>query len=710
MRVHELAKKTGVSSKELIAELAKKGSKVKSHMSLIEEDILEAFLNKKTVSKKEELKVKKKTSEKKASSKPTKKEKPAIQSVPEKKKEIFVKVSSEPEVVAEEKSEEEKITEPTKTEKASSEKAVSSAKEIKIRFPITVGDLSSAIGRKIPEVIKELMSIGIFANVNQLLNEEIVYAFAEKIGIKIEKVKDETEDISLLDNEDEVKAVSRPPVVTMMGHVDHGKTSLLDAIRQTNVAAREKGAITQHMGAYGVDIAGKGHVTFLDTPGHEAFTAMRARGANATDIVVLVVAADDGVMPQTIEAIDHAREAGCPIVVAINKSDLQTANPDKVMGALQKLDLMPEEWGGKTICVKVSAKTGEGIDKLLEMLLLEAEILELKANPDRLALGIIIESHVSRGSGPVATVIVQKGTLKQGEMIVSGPFMGRVRSMKNDRGKTVREVGPSYSVEMSGLNGVTEAGDMFYIVKDEQTARKITEKKRLELRERQMRGVEKHMSLENLYEKISKGSFKELKVILKTDNQGSLEALKQSLEKLSTDQCCIHVIHGGVGGINESDVMLAAASDAIIIGFHIKTDAKAQVLGEEQGVDIRLYNIIYEVVENVRQAMEGILEPDLTEIIEGKAKVRQVFESSKVGTIGGSIVIKGKIQRQYRVRLIRNNVVLHDGKLASLKRFKDDIREAAEGYEFGFSLEKYTDLREGDILEAYRIEKTAAKL
>ncbi len=586
-------------------------------------------------------------------------------------------------------------------------------KSFTIRFPITVGNLSTQLNIRIPDLIKTLMGIGIFANVNQLLNEDIVLALAGKLGIAIEKEADpELERVihGVEEGEDTKLFKPRPPVVTMMGHVDHGKTSLLDAIRKTNVAAKEAGLITQHIGAYGVDIPNRGHVTFLDTPGHEAFTAMRARGANVTDVVVLVVAADDGVMPQTVEAVDHAREAGCPIVVAVNKSDLPTANPQKVMTGLQKMGLMPEEWGGKTICVKVSAKTGKGIEELLEMLLLEAEVLELKANADRPAIGTVIESHLSKGSGPVASVIVQKGTLRMGDMVVCGPYMGRVRSLRNDRGKSVKEAGPSYAAELSGLGGVPEAGETFLVVADEKTARKITDQRLLERREREMRGAPKHLSLEDLYHRISKGNFKELKLIIKADVQGSVEALAQSLEKNSTDKCRVHVIHGGVGGVNESDIMLAAASDAIIIGFHVKPDQKAQDLGEKEGVDTRFYNIIYEAVEDVRKAMEGLLEPTFKEVVEGRVELRKIFQSSKVGAIGGGFVMKGKVVRVNRVRLIRSNVVLFDGKLASLKRFKDDVRDVQQGYECGLSLEGFNDLREGDIVESYRLEKALATL
>ncbi|OQA58326.1 MAG: Translation initiation factor IF-2 [Candidatus Omnitrophica bacterium ADurb.Bin277] len=583
---------------------------------------------------------------------------------------------------------------------------------IEIRFPVTVGDLAQKMSKKVSEVIKTLMGLGIFANVNQLLNEEIVFALADAAGVSICKKEDETvEKVQKTDEGDDPSRLKlRPPVVTMMGHVDHGKTSLLDSIRSTNVAAREKGFITQHIGAYGVDIPGRGHVTFLDTPGHEAFTAMRARGANVTDIVILVVAGDDGVMPQTVEAIHHAREAGCPIIVAINKCDLPAANPQQVMGELQKQDLVPEEWGGKTICMKVSAKNGKGIPELLEMLLLQAEIMELKANPDCPAVCTVVESHLSRGSGPIATVIVRKGTLRAGDIVVAGSYMGRVRVMKNDRGKAVREAKPAYAVELSGLNGVPEAGETVYAVKDEKTARRITEQKILEIRERQMRGATKHMSLENLYSKISEGSFKELKLIVKADVQGSVEALTQSLEKLTTEKCQLHVIHGAVGGINESDVMLAAASDAIVIGFHVKSDPKAMNLAEKEGVDIRFYGIIYDAVEKIRKAMEGILEPDLEEVTEGKAQIRQIFKSSKVGTIGGARVIKGRLVRHRNARVVRNNVVVFDGKFSALKHFKDDVKEVAEGHECGISFVGFNDLREGDIVECYRIDKIAATL
>lgn len=706
MRVHEIAKELECQSKDLIAEIQALGGAVKNHMSQVDEKILVSLREKR---KSKAPAVESKAEPKNEAPAPV----PAAKKVKEvKKTEAVPEKVSQPAPVAPPKIQERPVPEaPAKPVPAPvSQPAAKPAKLI--RFPIMVGSLASELNIRIPELIKALMGMGIFANVNQLLNEEIGIKLGHKLGIPIEKIEDETEKIiAEIDTVEEKKLLKpRPPVVTMMGHVDHGKTSLLDAIRKTKVAASEKGFITQHIGAYGVDIPGRGHVTFLDTPGHEAFTAMRARGANVTDVVVLVVAADDGIMPQTIEAAAHAREAGCPIVVAINKSDLPSANPQKVLTGLQRIDLVPEEWGGKTICVKVSAKTGQGIEQLLELLLLEAEVLELKANPDRKATGIVIEGHLSKGSGPVATVIVQKGTLKVGDILVCGAWMGRVKSLRNDRGKTIKEVGPSYAAEVSGLGGVPEAGENFLVVEDEKTARKITDKRILEDREKEAGGAHKHLSLEGLYERISEGNFKELKLILKADVQGSEEALASSLERLSNDQCRVRVIHGGVGGINESDIMLAAASDAIIIGFHVKADPKAEEIAEKEGVDLRFYNIIYEVVEDVRKALEGLLEPTFREVSEGRIQIRKVFKISRYGNVGGGFVIKGKVMRSNRVRVLRDNIVVFEGKLSSLKRFKDDVREVAQGYECGVTVEGFDDLLEGDVLESFRVEKVATKL
>ena len=582
---------------------------------------------------------------------------------------------------------------------------------IKIEMPITVGNLARKLRVTVSVLIKTLMSLGIFANVNQLLNEEIIWKCAKALNVEIEKEEDEISSSVLEFAQDQSKdLILRPPVVTLMGHVDHGKTSLLDAIRKSDVASKEAGHITQHVGAYNVHIEGKGLVTFLDTPGHEAFTAMRARGANVTDVVVLVVAADDGVMPQTIEAIDHARAAEVPIVVAINKSDLPTADPNRVMKGLQKYGLVPEEWSGKTICVKVSAKTGMGIDTLLEMLLLEAELLELKANPNRSAHGVVLESKLTKHQGAVSMMLVQNGTLKIGDLVVAGPFFGNVRALKNDRGKSVKEAGPSYAVEVLGLGGTPEAGEMFAVVQDEQLAKRIAEKKSLALRERALKGLHsKHMSLEDLYGHMKEGRIKELKLVIKVDVQGSLEALEQSLEQIGSEKIKLRVIHGGVGSISESDMMLAVASDAIVIGFHVKPDDRANALAEKEGVDVRFYNIIYEAVSDIQKAMEGLLEPTMKEVFMGRTEIRQIFQSSKVGSIGGGVVKKGKLVSNYPIRVLRNNIVVHQGRLASLKRFKEDVREVQEGYDCGVVVEGFKDLKEADVIESYRIDKVAAK-
>lgn len=704
MRVHELAKQINKTSKEILAELEKAGVSLKSHMSVIPDEALSALQpNKPAVAEKKPEPVAPKESVKapvNEAPKPAPSAQKPAPAAPVKAEPPRVEVKEVRPAAPAPKTYEKPRVEEVKPKKA------------QMSFPITVGNFAQATGKSIPEVIKTLMKIGVMANVNQLLNEEIGMGLADTLGVEIEKEQDEVEALlrDSTQNEKTENLKPRPPVVTMMGHVDHGKTSLLDAIRKTNVASGEKGAITQHIGAYGVQVPGKGHVTFLDTPGHEAFTAMRARGANVTDIVVLVVAADDGIMPQTVEAIDHAREANCPIIVAINKIDLPAANLEKVMGGLQKNDLTPEEWGGKTICVKVSAKTGEGIDDLLEMLLLQAEVLELKANPNRSAAGTIVEGHLSKGSGPVASIIVQNGTLKVGDIIVAGPHSGRVRALRDDLGKNMKEAGPSFAAELMGLSGVPDAGETFRVVPDEKIAKRVTEKKRLELREKEMHSASKHMSLESVYEKISEGNFKELKLIVKADVQGSVEALRDALERLSTEMCRVHIIHGVAGGINESDVMLAAASDAIIIGFHVRADVKAKAIAEREGVDLRYYGIIYEAVENVKQAMEGILSPTLAEKIDGTIEIRQIFKSSKVGTIGGAKVKKGTVARNNQIRVVRDSVVLFEGKLASLKRFKDDVRDVREGFECGVAVDGFNDLQPGDLIEAFHIEKIAAKL
>jgi translation initiation factor IF-2 len=497
-------------------------------------------------------------------------------------------------------------------------------------------------------------------------------------------------------------------VVTIMGHVDHGKTSLLDAVRETNVTAQEAGGITQHIGAYSVEVDGK-QVTFLDTPGHEAFTSMRARGARVTDVVVLVVAADDGVMPQTIEAINHARAAEVPIVVAINKIDKPEANVDRLLQELANHGLVPEEWGGDTICVRVSAKTKEGIPQLLEMLLLQADVLDLKANATKLSRGTIVEARLDRGRGPVATVLVQEGTLHVGDPFVCGATYGRVRAMVDDRGRKVQEVGPSTPVEILGLSDVPEAGNSFAVVADEATARQVAEHRKSKQRETELIKTSK-VSLEDLYQQIQSGDVKELRVILKADVQGSVEALSEALRRLSADEVRLAVIHSSVGGISESDVLLASASNAIVIGFNVRPESKANDVAEREGVEIRLYNVIYDAVNEVRDAMEGLLEPMVREKTTGRAEVRQVFIVSGVGAVAGSYVTDGKITRNSSARLVRDHVVVYDGRISTLRRFKDDAREVASGFECGISLENYADVKTGDVIESYETERVVRRL
>ncbi|WP_305042999.1 translation initiation factor IF-2 [Geoalkalibacter sp.] len=580
---------------------------------------------------------------------------------------------------------------------------------IRISDSITVGELAKRMGIKANEIIRELMRQGSMVTINHPLDFETAALLASEYSYEIENVA--FDEATILDAVTPIKEgeetvpeelEGRPPVVTVMGHVDHGKTSLLDAIRTTNVTAGEAGGITQHIGAYYVELDGR-KITFLDTPGHEAFTAMRARGAKATDIVVLVVAADDGVMPQTKEAINHAKAAGVPIVVAINKIDKPDANPERVKQELTEFALVPEEWGGETIFAEVSAKQRLNIDTLLEMVLLQAEVLELKASPQKRGRGIIVEARLDKGRGPVATVLVQDGTLRIGDPIVSGVHFGRVRSMVDDRGNRVDEAGPSMPVEVTGLSGVPDAGDLLYAVEDEKKAKDVAQHRQQKVRETELAKTSK-ISLEQLFAKIQEGDVKELKVVIKGDVQGSVEAVKDALVKLSTDACRLVVIHTGVGGIIESDINLASASDAVVLGFNVRPEPKAATLAENEGVDIRLYNIIYDAVADIKNAMEGLLAPTLKEKGLGRAEVRETFSVPKVGLIAGCYVLDGKIVRNAKARLVRDSVVVWEGKLSSLRRFKDDVREVAAGYECGISLENFNDLKVGDIIEAYEVE------
>ncbi len=574
---------------------------------------------------------------------------------------------------------------------------------------ITVQELAKRIGKTAAEVIKYLMGQGIMATINQELDLETAALVAQDLGaiveIKAEKPITELED--LVDPPETLR--ERPPVVTVMGHVDHGKTSLLDAIRRTNVTASEAGGITQHIGAYQVRLKNR-KITFLDTPGHAAFTAMRARGAQATDIAILVVAADDGVMPQTVEAINHAKAAGVPIVVAINKIDRPEANPERVKQQLTEYGLVPEEWGGDTIMVPVSAVTKEGINELLEMVLLTADVAELKANPDRPARGIVIEAQLDRGRGPVATMLVQKGTLKIGDNLVAGSVYGRVRAMVDDRGERVNSAPPSTPVEVLGLSDLPEAGDIFQVVEDEKLARQIASSRQEEKRQEELKAASK-TTLDDLFKQMEAGEVKELNLVIKGDVQGSVEALRGALEQLSTSEVKVNLLHGGVGAITETDVMLAAASKAIIIGFNVRPEANnVRKAAEEAGVEIRLYRVIYEVIDDVRAAMSGLLEPEEREVILGRAEVRATFKVPKAGTVAGCFVTEGKIQNRALARVIRDGVVVFEGRIESLKRFKDDVREVAQGYECGVGLERFNDIKEGDIIEAYNIEEIQREL
>ncbi len=583
-------------------------------------------------------------------------------------------------------------------------------KVVKIQEGCTIKEFAEVMGQKVGDVIKKLMAMGVMATQNQPMDMDAAMLMADEYGIKAEIASIESAEDVLEETVDEAEAMElRPPVVTIMGHVDHGKTSLLDAIRETNVVSREAGGITQHIGAYQVSLKGR-DITFLDTPGHAAFTAMRARGAQVTDIVILVVAADDGVMPQTKEAIAHAKAAGVPIIVAINKIDKPEAKPDRVKQELSEFELIPEEWGGQTIFCEVSAKKKIGLEHLLEMVLIQADVLELKANPNKMSRGTIIEAKLDRGRGPVATVLVQSGTLKVGDIFVSGAQFGRVRALINDKGERIEIAGPSRPAEVIGFSSVPFAGERFVVLEEERKARQIAEIRQAKQRTTEMASMKK-VTLEDLHAQIQEGMVKELNIVIKADVSGSAGAIVDSLEKLSTSAVKLKVIHSSVGAITETDVMLAAASNAIIIGFNVRPEPKGAELAQREGVDIRLYNIIYNAIDDIKAAMEGLLEPTLKEKVLGRAEVRQTFHVSKVGTIAGCYVLDGIITRQADgVRLLRDNVQIYEGKLHSLKRFKDDVREVQAGYECGLGIENFNDIKIGDVIEAYAIEKVAAKL
>ncbi|WP_235929747.1 translation initiation factor IF-2 [Chengkuizengella marina] len=583
------------------------------------------------------------------------------------------------------------------------EKVDNTPKKIIVRGNMSVGELAKLLHKDVSEVIKKLLFLGVMANINQEIDLDTIQLIADDYKVEVDlRLPVEEDEFEIEEVDDEKDLEERPAVVTIMGHVDHGKTTLLDAIRKTKVTEGEAGGITQHIGAYQVERNDK-KITFLDTPGHEAFTTMRARGSKITDITILVVAADDGVMPQTVEAINHAKAAEVPIIVAVNKIDKPEANPDKIKQELTEYNLVPEEWGGDTIFVNVSAKQGEGLDELLEMILLVTEVEELKANPNKRARGTVIEAELDKGRGPVARVLVQQGTLEIGNVFVAGVCFGRVRAMVNDKGRRIKVAGPSTPVELTGLTEVPQAGDPFIVFEEEKKAKAIADKRANEVRQQEM-NVNNRITLDDLFKHIQEGEIKELPVIIKADVQGSAEALKGSLEKINVEGVRVRIIHTGAGAITESDIILASASNAIIIGFNVRPDPRAIATAEQEQVDVRLHRIIYNAIEEIESAMKGMLDPEFKEVVIGHAEVRNIFKNSKVGKIAGCMVTSGKMSRNAEVRLIREGIVVHEGQLDSLKRFKDDAKEVAQGYECGLTIENYSDLKEGDIVEAFVME------
>lgn len=708
IRVYELAKSLEKESKDIIKILQSKGVEVKNHMSAIGDDeiklVKEAFGLGEQQEKKEPVETKK---EEKTNHKVEKQEKKVENTKkPEEKQEI--KKPSKKEAKKEEKQEAKKESkkESKKQEVVKQEEEEETIKTITLPETITIKDLADKLKLAPAQLIKNLFMQGKMVNQNQ----EISFDEAAEIALEYNCIAEEEEKVDVIaemlkeEEEDESKLVERPPVVCVMGHVDHGKTSLLDAIRATNVTDAEAGGITQHIGAYMVDVNGQ-KITFLDTPGHEAFTSMRMRGAQSTDIAILVVAADDGVMPQTVEAINHAKAAGIEIIVAINKIDKPSANIERVKQELMEYELVAEDWGGSTVFVPVSAHTREGLDNLLEMILLTAEVLELKANPNRRARGIVIEAELDKGRGPVATVLVQKGTLRVGDAISIGNAYGKVRAMIDDKGRRIKEAGPSKPVEILGLNEVPFAGEVCIATKNEKEARNMAETFIAYGREKLLKDTKAKLSLDDLFTQIQSGNIKELNLIVKADVQGSVEAVKQSLVKLSNDEVVIKIIHGGVGAINESDVILASASNAIIIGFNVRPDNMAKTVAEREKVDLRLYRVIYNAIEDIEAAMKGMLDPVYEEKVIGHAEIRQTYKASGVGTIAGSYVLDGSITRNCSTRIVRDGIVVYEGTLASLKRFKDDVKEVKSGFECGLVFEKFNDIKEGDQIEAFVMEE-----
>lgn len=735
IRVHALAKEIGITSKELLLKLNELEISVKNHMSTLdsaeEEKVRKLY---KKSSSKNESPVKNENSDKKRDK--SKKNNPNKEKQSEKKLDNKTSKKENKDINSQKEKDVEKTPNNKKNKKNKSKhkdnkddknnsfkrdltkkkpkKKVKSRHRVEeedkgddsiiVIAPITVKDFANQLGVSVSTVITKLIGLGVMANQNQSIDEDTCILLADELGIEIEIEapnldQSVEEEYGLLKEDKERDLKPRPPVVTVMGHVDHGKTSLLDSIKKTHVTQSEAGGITQHIGAYTVNLSGK-KITFLDTPGHEAFTSMRLRGAQTTDIAILVVAADDGVMPQTLEAISHARSANVPIIVAITKIDKPEGNPERVKQELMNENLVPEEWGGDTIVVGVSSKSGEGIDDLLEMILLVAEMKELKANPNRRAVGTIIEANLDKAKGPMATILIKNGTLRFGDAVVSGTCSGRIRAMEDDKGKRVKKAGPSMPVVILGLNDVPNAGDTIYAVNDDKTAKTIADKNKEISREKRLSQTTK-ISLDNLFEKISEEDVKELNIVVKGDVKGSVEALNQSLLKLSTEEVKISVIHSGVGGINESDVTLASASNAIVIGFNVRPNINAIELAKTEDVEIRTYRVIYEIINDIEQAAKGMLDPDIVEEILGRCEIRQTFKLPNNQMVAGVYVLSGKILRNSKVKVLRDDVVIHEGDIASLKRFKDDAKELATGFEGGLVIDGFNDIKEGDLLESY---------
>ncbi len=733
-RVYQVAKEYNISSDALLSMLRESGFSVKSHMSLVTDNMLKAIeekfrkekeeLKKEDVLKRKKLEQRERTEgekhrleivkERPKSKEPAPRERAEVLPIERKRKGKFRKLRPERKIDQKEVKESVKKTlaqiqslkrqkKYRKREKDQTAGEEEPSKKIQVTEYMSVAELANLIGVKPAEVISKCLALGFVASINQRLDLDTLSTVALEFGFEVEELQEYGAEEEV--EEDTENLRPRAPVVTIMGHVDHGKTSLLDYIRKSNIIAGEFGGITQHIGAYEV-ILPKGRITFLDTPGHEAFTAMRARGAQVTDVVVLVIAADDSVMPQTIEAIDHAKAADVPIIVAINKMDLPAADSEPIKHQIAKYGLVPEEWGGKTILCEVSAKTGQGIDHLLEMILLQAEMLELKSNPYKTASGIVIESRLDRGRGAVATVLVQKGTLRIGDIFVAGIHFGRVRAMLDERGNYLKEAGPSAPVQVLGSSGVPQAGDSFSVIENEQEAREISSRRSRLKREQDYRSMERG----TVYEQIAEGKIKELRVIIKGDVDGSVEALTDILERISSPEVKLRVIHRGVGPINESDTLLAVASNAIIVGFHVRPDFRAREAAQREKLIIKLYNVIYEAEKDIKSLLEGLLEPELQENISGTLEVRNVFKVSKVGQVAGVYVQSGNIRRGDKVRLIRDGLTIYQGTISSLKRFKDDVKEVSSGFECGLRIENFNDVKVGDVIEAYEVTELARKL